>query len=173
MLETTTIAPIQQQDFFISRTFNAPRSLVWKAWTEAERLAQWWGPMGCRLIVEKLDFRPGGLFVYAMEFQPGQEMWWGRFAYREIDAPGQLVFTSAFSNASGAVVRAPFSATWPLEVLNVLTLTERDGKTLLTLHGGPINATDDEQKTYEGMHASMQQGFTGTFDQLDAYLAKA
>ncbi len=172
MPETNKIAPSQEQDFYISRTFDAPRSLVWKAWTEAERLAQWWGPKGCKLTVERLDFRPGGIFLYAMDMQPGQT-WWGRFAYREIEAPERLVFTTAFSDANGGVTRAPFSEDWPLEVLNVMTLTERDGKTALTLHGGPINATEAEQKMFEGMHASMQQGFTGTFDQLEAYLAGA
>jgi uncharacterized protein YndB with AHSA1/START domain len=172
MLQSSKIIPDAEQGFAISRVFNAPRKLVWKAWSEAERLAQWWGPKGGTLRVDKLDFRPGGSFVYCMEFQPGQVMW-GRFVYREIIAPERLVFTSAFSDANGGVTRAPFSPSWPLEVLNVLTLTETDAKTTLTLRGGPINATDEEQKTYDGMHDQMRQGFTGTFDQLEAYLAKA
>jgi uncharacterized protein YndB with AHSA1/START domain len=53
-----------------------------------------------------------------------------------------------------------------------LTLTENDGKTTLTLRGGPINATEEELKAFEGMRPMVQQGFVGTFDQLDAYLAK-
>jgi hypothetical protein len=65
----------EQELFTISRTFDAPRSLVWQAWTDSEQLAQWWGPKGCKLRVDRLDFRPGGVFIYAMEFQPGQEMW--------------------------------------------------------------------------------------------------
>jgi uncharacterized protein YndB with AHSA1/START domain len=70
------------------------------------------------------------------------------------------------------VTRQPMHATWPLEVLNTLTLSEQDGKTTLTLHGGPINATEEERKTFESGREGMRQGFTGTFDQLDAYLAK-
>jgi uncharacterized protein YndB with AHSA1/START domain len=158
-------------EFAITRVFDAPRELVWKAWTDAGRLAQWWGPKGCELHVERLEFRPGGVFLHAMEFQPGQKMW-GRFVYREIAAPERLVFVSSFSDASGGITRAPFSPTWPLEVLNTLTLTESHGKTTLTLRGGPLNATEDEQKTFEGMRDSMKQGFTGTFDQLEATLAK-
>ncbi|MGC2409899.1 MAG: SRPBCC domain-containing protein [Methyloceanibacter sp.] len=57
--------------------------------------------------------------------------------------------------------------------MNRLTLTEQDGKTTLTLRGAPVDATEEERKTFAGMFTSMQQGFTGTFDQLAAYLAKA
>jgi uncharacterized protein YndB with AHSA1/START domain len=163
-------------DFVITRTFDAPRDLVWKAWTEAERLAQWWGPKGCSIRVVKLDVRPGGIFHYTMQFQKGGPEMWGRFIYGEITAPERLVFINSFSDADGGITRAPFSQlndTWPLEVLNVVTLAEQGGKTTLTLRGSPINATDEERKTFAGMFDSMQKGFGGTFDQLVDYLAKA
>jgi len=171
--ETTRDTAEATEEFVISRTFDAPRDLVWKAWTNAEALAKWWGPKGSTIRVIKLDFRPGGVFHYAMAFQPGHEMF-GRFVYREIEAPGRLVYVNSFSDADGGITRAPFPQLgdkWPLEVLNILTLTEQDGKTTLTLRGGPINATDEERKAFLGMHDSMRQGFGGTFDQLAAYLA--
>ena len=59
----------------------------------------------------------------------------------------------------------------PLEVSSTLTLTEQDGKTTLTLRGGPINATEEERKMFASMFRSMEQGFGGTYDQLAAYLA--
>jgi uncharacterized protein YndB with AHSA1/START domain len=163
-----------QQDFMISRVFNAPRDRVWKAWTDPQALAQWWGPKGSQIRVIKLDFRPGGIFHYAMAFQPGHDMF-GRFIYREIEAPVRMVFINSFSDADGGITRAPFPQlgdTWPLEVLNNLTLTEQGGKTTLTLRGGPINATEEERKTFASMADSMRQGFGGTFDQLEEYLAK-
>ena len=163
------------RDFVVSRAFDAPRDLVWKAWTEAEHLAQWWGPKGCTVRVVKLDVRPGGTFHYVMQFKPGHDMW-GRFVYREIAAPERLVYVSSFSDEKGGITRAPFSQlndTWPLEVLNTLTLSERGGKTTITLRGAPINATEEERNMFASMFASMQQGFTGTFDKLAEYLAKA
>lgn len=63
------------------------------------------------------------------------------------------------------------SPTWPLEVLNTLTFSENQGKITTTLRGGPINATEEERKTIEAGYASMQQGFKGTFDQLEEYLS--
>lgn len=164
------MAANDQKQFAISRTFNAPRDLVWKAWTEAERLAQWWGPKGSGIKVKALDFRAGGMFHYSMTAPNGQ-IWWGRFAYREIEKPNRIVFVSSFSDEAGGVSRAPFSPIWPLEVLNDLRFTEQDGKTTVSLRGGPLNATEEEREMFEGMFDSMKQGFGGTFDQLEDYLA--
>jgi uncharacterized protein YndB with AHSA1/START domain len=161
-------------DFTISRTFDAPRARVWKAWSDPLALAQWWGPKGATIRVIKLDFRPGGIFHYAMAFQPGHDIH-GRFIYREMAPPERLVFVNSFSDAAGGITRAPFpqlEGKWPLEVLNTMTLTEAGGKTTLALRGGPINATEEERKIFAGMHDSMRGGFGGTFDQLADYLVK-
>jgi uncharacterized protein YndB with AHSA1/START domain len=171
---TTEAQSAPTQDFSISRTFDAPRQRVWQAWTDPQALAQWWGPKGCKIRVIKLDVKAGGAFHYAMEFQPGHEMF-GRFVYREIAAPERIVFVNSFSDAAGGITRAPFPQlgdTWPLEVLNNLTPTEQDGRTTVSLRGAPINATDEERKTFAGMTDSMRQGFGGTFDQLGDYLAE-
>lgn len=160
------------REFVITRVFDAPRELVFKAYSEAERLMHWWGPKGFTMRVSTLDFRPGGVFHYCMRSPDGHDMW-GKFVYREIAAPERIVFINSFSDAEGNLVRAPFSPTWPLEVLNTLTLSEHEGKTTLTLRGGPYNATEAERKTFDDAHDSLRQGFTGTFDQLADYLAKA
>lgn len=163
---------VDKTELVITRIFDAPRDLVFKVWTESEQLKRWWGPKGFKLGVSRLDFHPGGVFHYSMQSPDGYEMW-GKFVYREITPPEKIVFVNSFSDEEGNTVRVPFSPTWPLEVLNTLTLEEHDGKTTLTLRGGPTNATEDERKTFTGMHESMQQGFAGTFDQLVEYLAKA
>jgi len=103
----------------------------------------------------------------------GSEMW-GIFHYREIVAPERIVFVNSFSDKDGNITRSPFTHInpWPLEVLNIMTLIENDGKTTLTLKGNPINATDEEIQMFEATRKSMQLGFGGTFGQLDEYLAK-
>lgn len=153
----------------IERTIKAPLSLVWKVHSEAEHLAKWWGPVGKKLLVKKLEFRPGGVFHYGME-APDGSMWWGRFVYREIVAEKKLVFLNSFADEAGNAVRAPFNNNWPLEVLNTWTFEEHDGQTTLKLHGMPFNASDEEHAQFEGFFASMNQGFGATFDQLDRYL---
>lgn len=157
--------------FTMTRTFNAPRSLVFKAFSEAERLAQWWGPVGFEIHVSKLEFRPGGVFHYWMAGQDGNDMW-GRFTYREIIEPERIVWINAFSNPEGDLVRGPFSPVLPLEILNTVTLEEQGGKTVLHLHAIPINATPEEHEFFEGLMPSMEMGYGGTWDQLAEYLAQ-
>ena len=163
------------QEFSFSRTFDAPRERVWRAWADAQALAQWWGPKGTTIRVIKLEFHPGGMFHYAMAFQPGHEMY-ARFIYREIVAPERIVFVISFSDPAGGITRAPFpqlKGLWPLEVLNVVTFSEQGGKTTITLRGGPINATDEERAMFAANTGSMQQGFGGAFDKLADFLAKS
>lgn len=160
-----------EQEIVITRVFNAPRELVWKAWTEAESLAQWWGPKGFEIEVSKLDFRPNGIFHYNMQFPDGNKIW-GKFVYREMNAPEKMVFVNSFSDEKGGITSNPYLANWPLEVLNTLTLLEQDGKTTLTLRGGPINANELERKNFMDHQSDMQQGFNGTFEKLDDYLER-
>jgi len=157
--------------FVITRVFNAPRDLVWKAWTEAEHLQHWWGPKGCQLDVLKLDLRPGGIFHYAMRFSARAQMM-GRFKYLEISPPQRLVYLSSFADETSAVIPAPFPGNFPLEVENTVTFEEHDGKTTLTIHGLPHNASDEQRVFFEGMFASMEGGFGGTCEQLSVYLER-
>ena len=163
----TTVKP-----HVITRVFDAPRELVFKAWTERERLMQWFGPKGFTLQVAKMDLRPGGIFHYSMLAPNGQEMW-GKFVYREIVAPERIVLINSFSDKDGNITRHPMSPTWPLEMLSTTTLTESNGKTLLTLEWEPWNATEEELQTFDKARPGMDQGWSGTFEQLDNYLAKA
>ena len=158
--------------FVISRTFDAPRDRVWKAWTDREQLLQWFGPKGFKMTTAKLDLRPGGSFHYCLQTPDGKEMW-GKFIYRVIDAPSRIVLVNSFSDAKGGTTRHPMSATWPLEMLSTTTLAEEGGKTKLTIEWLPLNPTDEERKTFDSAHDGMKQGWGGTFEQLAEYLAKA
>lgn len=170
-LEEKNLSASDQQDFVISRIFDAPREKVWRAWTDREELMKWFGPKGSSIPHAKLDLRPGGVFHYAMRTQDGHTMW-GKWIFREIVAPEKLVLISSFSDAQGGITRHPMSANWPLETLSTTTFEEQDGKTKLTIRWAPWNATDTEHKTFADAHNGMQQGWGGTFEQLAAYLTK-
>lgn len=74
MNKTDSIDDRSEREFVISRVFDAPRDLVFKAWTEEERLTHWWGPKGFKLRSCKLDLRPGGFFHYGMQAPNGAEI---------------------------------------------------------------------------------------------------
>lgn len=165
------IQEVGSPELVLTRELDAPRELVWKAWTQKEALAQWWGPVGFDIDIKKFELKPGGYFHYSMDNNQGLKMW-GRFEFKEINAPEKLVFVNGFSNEAGTLERAPFfDGKWALEIKNTLTLTENNGKTTLTLRGYPINATAEEMDMYHANRASMQGGFAGTFKQLEAYLS--
>jgi uncharacterized protein YndB with AHSA1/START domain len=157
--------------FEVSRTFDAPRDLVYRAWTEQDRLAQWWGPKGFAMLSCKLDLRAGGVFHYGMRGPDGKEMW-GKWVFREVSPPDRLAFVVSFSNADCGTVRAPFSDDWPVEVLSTVTFADENGKTTLRMSAVPIEATAAERKLFDAMHPSMTQGWDGTLDQLAAFLAR-
>ena len=173
---TATIEPVKKESvsrpFVISRTFDASRELLWKAWTERARLMEWFGPKGFTMPAAKMDFRPGGSFHYCLAAPDGNEMW-GKFVYREISAPERIVLVNSFSDEDGGVTRHPLSSTWPFEMLSVFTLREHNRKTTTTLEWTPLNATAEERATFDAAREELEQGWSGTFEQLAAYLDRA
>jgi uncharacterized protein YndB with AHSA1/START domain len=153
-----------------TRIFDAPRALVFQAWTEPERLACWFGPKGFTMTASTIDLCPGGVYHYGMKSPDGQIMW-GRWVFREVVEPARLVFVASFSDEQGGLRRHPFAANWPLEVLSTVAFDTHDGKTTVTLRGVPIHASESEIQAFEAGRDGMQKGWGGTLDQLAAYLA--
>lgn len=158
--------------FVISRTFDAPRELVWQAWTDVESLKQWMTPKGFSVSACKLDLRPGGFLHYGMSSPEGHEMW-GMSVYREIIPEEKLVYINSFSDKEAGLTRHPLSATWPLEMHTTVTFEEHAGKTVLTIQWLPVAPTDEERLTFDSAHDGMRQGWKGSLDGLEDYLVTA
>ena len=90
-------------EIVITRVFDAPRSDVFKAWTDPERMEQWWGPNGFTMPYCKIDLRPGGIMHFCMRAPDGQDIWC-RGVYREVAEPERIVSTDSFSDKDGNVV---------------------------------------------------------------------
>ena len=163
------------KDFVISRVFDAPRDLLWRCFTQVEHLKQWWGPKGVRIGKANVDFRVGGSFHYAMQ-PPGGDIMWGKMAYREITPQDRIVFINSFSDETGGVTRHPMAPGWPMQMLSTFTFEDMPGgKTRFTVRWSPYEATPEEQATFDSdqSRVSMTNGWTGTLEQLEVYLAKA
>lgn len=155
--------------FVISRELAAPRERVWQAWTEPERLQQWFSPKGFTVIAANLDLRPGGTYHYGMRMPDGKEMW-GKWLIREVKKPERLVFVNTFSDPQGGLTRHPFAPDWPQKMLSIITFAEKGKATLLTIQWEPIEASEAELKTFDAGRPSMTQGWGGTFENLTKYL---
>jgi len=165
-------ATSQQEEFVITRVVDAPRSRVWRAWTDAKALKKWWGPKGFEVVSTKVDLKPGGIFHYHLRSPNGQDMW-GKFVYREIVPEERLVFISSFSDEAGGETRHPLSPDWPLRMLSTVTFAETAGKTTITVRWLPYEATKTERDTFEAGRVLMNAGWSGTFERLDTYLGGA
>lgn len=173
----------------ITRTFDAPRQMVWDAWTKEENLREWFGPAGSRITYAKMELKAGGMFHYAMQFGEHPEMW-GKWVFREVDPPKKIQLIQSFSDKDAGITTHPMAPTWPKKTLSTTTFEEamdegtggagderaKDGKarvkTTLTLRWEPYEATQEEIDTFNAGRAGMDQGWAGTFAQLEAYLAK-
>lgn len=155
-----------ERELVITRIFDAPRELVWKAWTEPEHVMRWWGPKGFTSPVCKIDLRVDGRYLNCMRSPEGQDFW-STGVYREIVEPERIVYTDSFSDAEGNVVPAShygLSGDFPLELQVTVTFEEHEGKTKLTLrHVGIPSGAD-----YDGA----QQGWSESFDKLADKLAE-
>ena len=159
--------------FILERIIDAPRDVVWKAWTDAEMLAGWFGPSGLACSVQKLELKPGGIFHYRLsDEEHGIEMW-GKWTFRDIADREKLVVVISFSDAECGITRHPFAADWPLTTLSTTTFKDTDdGKTVVTTQWDTLNATAAEQAMFDNGHEGMNQGWGGMMDQFAAYLAR-
>jgi uncharacterized protein YndB with AHSA1/START domain len=164
------ISPIGEpsaRDLVITRIFDAPRELVWKAWTDPERMKLWWGPERFTAPVCKMDLRVGGRFHFCMRSPQGQDFW-NTGVYLEIVEPSRLVYTDMFADENGNVVPAShygLPGDWPPESVVTVTLEEDNGKTKMTLRHAGIPAGVMNEMT--GV------GWNGSFDKLAASLLRA
>lgn len=159
-----------KNSFTLQRTFNAPRIMVFEAFSTASAMAKWWGPVGYQLTIARFEFKPNGVFLYKME-SPERAMW-ARITYGTIKKPELIEFTLCFSNEAGGVTRAPFFDVWPLEIFNALRFTEQGEKTTIRLDSFPVNASEEEFNSFMQETASMTMGWGASFDVLERYLAQ-
>ncbi len=128
-----------RRELVITRVFDAPRELVFKAWTDPELFTQWWGPKDFTSPAAKMDVRVGGTYLACMRSPDGQDFW-STGTYREVSPPERLVFTDSFADAEGNVVPGSYYGMgddFPIELLVTVTLEDLGGKTRLTLkHSG-------------------------------------
>lgn len=122
-------------DVEINRIINAPRQLVFDAWTDPDKLAQWYAPYGCTITVKKFELKQGGQFLHCI-YTPGFDCWcMGEFL--EVDAPNKLVYTLNNCDEDGNPVTPAVMGKdddWPMKTTVTVTFTEQDGKTAVYLH---------------------------------------
>jgi len=157
---------VEDRVLTLERVFDAPRELVYQAFSEAEHLKHWWGPRGWTLTVCNLDFRPGGIWHYCMKCTDenqgdfyGFESW-GKGVYEDIVASEKIVYVDYFSDSEGNEAEGMPSCRI------TMTFDEHEGKTTLTSRTEYASADALKQVLDMGM----EQGVTETWDRLAQYV---
>ncbi len=155
----------------IEREFNAPRALVFDAWTKVEHLNNWMFPMpGCRCEFVQADIRDGGSSLHKIIMPNGHEMWLFT-TYEEVTAPDKLVFLQYMSNSEGEILPNPHIPNWPEHMLATLLFEQiSDDKTKLTFLWEPRNPSAKEVETFEATRADHNKGWGAGMEQLHSYL---
>lgn len=112
---------VKGPELIVNRTFNAPRELVWKAWTEPEHVVNWWGPKGFSIRTSEIDIKPGGIWRFIMKGSDGVE-YPNKISFREIVNPERLVYTTSDDIEDD-----------PAQFQTIVNFVEQENKTILTM----------------------------------------
>lgn len=159
MAAATDIVLEYLPDLTFTRIFDAPRELVFRAWTDARHVAAWWGPRGFSNPVCEVDPRPGGRFVVHMQ-GPDGTIYPGSGVFLEVQAPEKLIFTSTFEDGYGRVL---------IDALNTVSFEDLSGRTRLTLNARVVNAAPEAARNLAGM----EEGWTQSLERLSAIVKAA
>ena len=146
-----------ERDLVLTRVYDAPRELVFRAWTDPQHMAQWWGPKYFTNRVEQMDVRPGGAWRIVMCAPDGAE-YPAQGVYREIAPPERMVFTNTAVDKDGKVI---------IDGFTTVTFADQNGKTKLTLETRGVAKVDYAANYLQGMEA----GWTQSLERLGETLA--
>ena len=150
---TPAIAEPGKLTIVMTRVFDAPRRLVWRAFTEPEHVREWWGRRRYTTIVDKMDLRPGGVWRFVQRTSDGKEYAFNG-VYREIAPPERLVYTFEFEGVPGHML------------LETVTFEEHDGRTRVT--STTLFQTVEDRD--EMLKSGMEEGAAETYDRLAEHL---
>lgn len=140
-------------DLTITRLFDAPRELVFSAWTDPDHLVKWWGPNGFTADSCTINLTEGGRWRTCIRDDEQGREHWVRGVYHEIERPRRLVFSFAWEEPKGTPGH---------DTLVTVTFADRDGKTEMTFHQALFDTAESRDS-----HA---EGWGETFDDLSAHL---
>jgi uncharacterized protein YndB with AHSA1/START domain len=155
--------------YVLDRVFDAPRELVWKAWTDPKLLARWYGPK-VETIVHRLELKPGGLWL--VEMRMGGRSMYQRVEYIDVTPPERLVWLHSSSDADWTIIASPMMTDWPRVLLTTVTFEEDGGRTKLRLTWAPHQASAAEIACFAAAIGGADKGWAAGMELLTRLLAE-
>lgn len=155
-------------EFSMDRVFDAPRELVWRAWTDPELLNQWYGP-GVETIIHEFDLTPEGKWLNEMRMGGGSNF--QMIIFKEVVEPEKLTWHHCSADADWNLAPNPMMPDWPRILLTTVTFTEQGQQTRVSLTQVPLDATDAEIACFAKMKDGMSGGWGKGYEVIDGLLA--
>lgn len=159
-------------EFVINRRFEAPVERVFKAWADVDQMAQWSGPKGSRTVVLSGEVVPGATLFARGEID-GKAYAHTLTHYLEIDPERRIVWEQSFADEHGNKTEPAFAPGWPVTLRTTVDFEPVGEATHVTLRWQPVGATPEQEAMFAANLASMDGGWSGSFEKLDAVLAEA
>ena len=156
-------------EYSLERVFDAPRELVWRAWTDPELLYRWYGP-GVETVIHQFDLEPGGFWLNEMKF--GENSNYQKMVFQEVSQPEKLVWHHCSADADWNIAVSPMMPDWPRVLLTTVTFEEMGEQTKVRLSQVPMDASDDEIACFSQMMAGMDKGWGSGYTIIDEILAE-
>lgn len=149
-----------QAELVIARVFDAPRTVVFDAWTNPNHAKHWWAPRGFTCPSCRIDLRPGGAYLHCMRSPQGRD-YWSKGTYREVAEPHRVVCVDTFADENGHTVSPEYygmSSEWPNESIITVAFTEQHpGKTEVTVTCSPVGPSPERQMCEQGWRESLEK----------------
>lgn len=158
--------------FTISRVFAAPIERVFDAWADSEKMASWSGPPGAKVTPLSGAIEEGSL-MHSRSDHPEMGAMHTLALWKEVRRPDRIAWEQSFADENGNKIRPSFFSAWPLTLLTEVDFEAVEGGTRVTLVWTPTEATDEDLAEFAKQMGSMEMGWGGSFDKLDAMLANA
>ena len=157
----------EKTEYVLERTFDAPRDMVWRAWTDPELLSRWYGP-GIETIIHDFDLQPGGAWLNEMRW--GENADFSKMVFQEVTQAEKLVWHHSSTDADWNIISSPMMADWPRVLLTTVTFEDLGDKTNVRLSQIPMDATDAEIACFAAMMDGMSKGWGGGYKIIDEIL---
>ncbi len=151
-------------EYKLERIFEAPRELVWRAWTDPDLLHRWYGP-GVETIIHRFDLEPGGSWLNEMKWGGNSDF--SKMVFQEVTPPSMLVWHHSSSDSDWNIVTSPMMADWPRVLLTTVIFEDMGDRTNVRLTQVPIEATDAEIACFAAKMAGMDKGWGSGYAIMD------
>ncbi len=152
-------------EYILDRIFDAPRELVWRAWTDPELLHQWYGP-NIETVIHQFDLKSGGSWLNEMKMRGSS--YYSKMIFQEVTPPSQLVWHHySTTDSDWNIIANPMMADWPRLLLTTVTFEDMGDKTNVRLSQTPVDATDAEIACFAAAMAGMGKGWGSGYAIMD------